>query len=304
MTDRPSTHGGAGAAPAFEEIAADDAFLDAIAAGDDEAVGSGACGTDAAIAELLVDLRAAVDADLPAPPPLPADFGRAADPEPEPAPGVVPLRRRMLPGRVGSALLGAAAAAVVLVGGAGLVQTAAPGGALWPLREAAMGDQEVSVRLAATLNEADAAAEKGDVESAERLLEHARGLLEQVRAEDRADLEQRMERSRDRVRTVRVTTTVVRDGTTSVVTETAPPETVTETVVETSTETVTETPAEETEPAGGDEPAEPTTTTSTPLQAPETPTAAAAAAAARPAPTMADAADAVQRAGEPITGPR
>ncbi|MBV7294728.1 hypothetical protein KRX51_02185 [Corynebacterium sp. TAE3-ERU12] len=249
--------------PSVEELAADDAFLTAISEGD-VAAGAGAYGTDSALAEMMIGLCDEVDADMPPTPHLPADFGRATGPagsaektaeQPKRDDNVVPLRQRMMPGRLSSAGIGAAAAAVVLVGGLGLINNAEPGSALWPLREQLQGDQSLSVQLASTIDEADAAADSGDKEKAERLLDHARVLLQQVRAEDRAMMEERMERAQQKVRTIVVTTTVVRDGSTTVVTEPAKPartETVTETVTETTTEAAAVPTAPNAEPEDAD----------------------------------------------------
>lgn len=258
--------------PSAEEIAADDAFLTAVSEGTVTA-GAGAYGTDAVLAEMMVGLFNEVDGAVPPTPELPDDFGRTTDlgaevdtttEEPKLGDNVVSLHRRLMPGRLGSAGIGAAAAAVVLVGGLGLVSNAEPGSALWPLRQQLQGDQSVSVQLASTLDEADAAADSGDKEKAERLLSRARVLLEQVRAEDRAMMEERMERAQQKVRTIVVTTTVVRDGSTTVVTEPAKPastETVTETVTETTTEPTD--PREEPEPADNGGPSSPMSSTRT-----------------------------------------
>lgn len=258
--------------PGHEELELDDTFLDALSRGDAGAVGAGACGTDAALAALLA--TSVRDAEpIPAPPALPAGWGAESDQGdgPEDAESVVtplrasrgdrsagggaPRRGIPLPGRMTTALLGAAAASVVIIGGLSAVTSAQPGGALWPLRQQLLGQESVTVELAATLERADAAAGDGDAEEARRLLAYAEQLLAEVDERDRERMNAQFRETSERIRYV-----VVPGGTTTVTTtseRTATPGTETRTVRETVTEqatvTVTERPVQQAPPAqGGD----------------------------------------------------
>lgn len=275
--------------PSASELAADDRFLDALGAGDRDASGAGAYGTDSYLSSLFAGARADAAADLP---PLPAldpclalgrrdvvdveaipveepigdqvDAAPNSGVSPEPVPGGSVVRGPATwwkPSRVGSALIGAAASVVLISGGLSAVHSAAPGGALWPARVAMFGDSSVEVELASTLEEADAASDAGDVERAKDLLRRAEELMASVDDANREAMESRMRESEQKVRTVTaVPPTVTRDRTTTQrATETRDPQTVTQTEVrtETRTETVTSTvqpssstPSSSTEPSG------------------------------------------------------
>lgn len=273
--------------PTARELAADDRFLDALAAGEREVCGAGMYGTDSYLAALFADAREAAGADLP---PVPSidhaeavahrdvvDVEVVASEEelddagvdgPEVAAdgagagaGAGRSRRASWwkPSRVSSALIGAAASFVLFAGAGTAVHAAGPGSALWPVRVSLFGSDSVEVELASTLHEADAASRAGDVDRAQSLLERAERLMAEVGAANRAEMENQMRETVERVRTVTaVPETVTNERTatrttTRTATRTADPHTVTRT--ETRTETVTETAPQP--PAAPGAPAEP-----------------------------------------------
>lgn len=262
--------------PTQQELAADDRFLDSLAAGRRDVCGAGVYGTDSYLASLIADARIAVDAELP---PLPdidpavavpardvvdvevvatdddveADAaveddaagdgsGTADDGAGAVVAGPAAWWR---PSRIGSALIGAAASLVLVAGGLSAVHSATPGSSLWPARVSLFGDRSVELELASTLDEADAAGKAGDAERARELLEHAERLLAEVEENDRPALESQMRETVERVRTVtRAPETVTNERTTTHrETRTLEPGVVTHTEVrtETVTETVTST---------------------------------------------------------------
>lgn len=253
--------------PTQQELAADDRFLDSLAAGRRDVCGAGVYGTDSYLASLIADARIAVDAELP---PLP-DIDPAVA---VPARDVVDVEADAAveddaagdgsgtaddgagavvagpaawwrPSRIGSALIGAAASLVLVAGGLSAVHSATPGSSLWPARVSLFGDRSVELELASTLDEADAAGKAGDAERARELLEHAERLLAEVEENDRPALESQMRETVERVRTVtRAPETVTNERTTTHrETRTLEPGVVTHTEVrtETVTETVTST---------------------------------------------------------------
>lgn len=252
--DDPET---TGRMPNVEAVNVDDAFLTAVSEGSSDSIGAGAYGTDAVLAEGLVSLSDELNADMPPVPALPADFGvdhtdsdddesgEVSDGGDDDGGNVVSLdSRRRKPGRLASAAMGGVAASVLLFGGAGLVQAAEPDSALWPVRQAMMGEQTVDVQLASALASADEAADDGDIERAEEMLAMAEGLLQQVRDEDRGRFEEQVRSSAEKIREVEVeVTTTVENTTTSTVTSTDQAPTVTHevTVTEKSTSTATAT---------------------------------------------------------------
>lgn len=262
---RPGGHDGqptgdpedTGIMPTVQAVDIDDAFLTALSEGSASATGSGAYGTDAFLAEGLRSLSSELSEDMPPVPELPADFGadnvtalpsveNRDEPEetaqPQRKAKVISLRDRFTPGRLGSAAMGAVAASVMLFGGVGLIQAAEPDSALWPVRKAMMGEQTVDVQLASALASADDAANDGDMDRANELLAMAERLLLQVHAEDRGRFEEQVRSSAERIREVEVEVTrTVRDTTTSVITSTDRPSTVTREVTLTETQTQTQT---------------------------------------------------------------
>ncbi|QGS34846.1 hypothetical protein FOB82_07635 [Corynebacterium xerosis] len=272
--------------PTPQELAADDRFLDDLAAGCRDVSGAGVYGTDSYLASLIADARDAADSELP---PLPAiDPGVAVahrdvvDVEVVPAdadadavvvvdaaadadsgsgdavPGGAAKGGGAVvrgpsswwkPSRMGSALIGAAASLALVAGGLSAVHSAAPGSALWPARTAMFGDRSVEMELASTLDEAGAASDAGDVERAQELLERAERLMAEVGEADRPALESQMRETVEKVRTVtRAPETVTNERTTTRrETQTLEPGTVTHTEVR--TETVTETVTRSADPS-------------------------------------------------------
>lgn len=262
--------------PTQQELAADDRFLDALAAGRRDVCGAGVYGTDSYLASLISDARIAADAELP---PLPdidpavampardvvdvevvateddveadaavgdgaAEDGSGTADDASGTVGAGPAAW-WRPSRIGSALIGAAASLVLVAGGLSAVHSATPGSSLWPARVSLFGDRSVELELASTLDEADAAGKAGDAERARELLEHAERLLAEVEENDRPALESQMRETVERVRTVtRAPETVTNERTTTHrETRTLEPGVVTHTEVrtETVTETVTST---------------------------------------------------------------
>ena len=280
--------------PTPQELAADDRFLDYLAAGRRDVSGAGVYGTDSYLASLIADARDAADSELP---PLPAiDPGVAVahrdvvDVEVVPADadadavvvvdaaadadsdsgdavpggaangGVAVVRGPSSwwkPSRMGSALIGAAASLALVAGGLSAVHSAAPGSALWPARVSMFGDRSVEMELASTLEEADAAGRAGDTERARELLERAERLLAEVKESDRPALESQMRKTVERVRTVtRAPETVTNERTTTHrETRTVEPGVVTQTEIR--TETVTETVTQSVAPSTSANPDEP-----------------------------------------------
>lgn len=280
--------------PTPQELAADDRFLDDLAAGLRDVSGAGVYGTDSYLASLIADARDAADSELP---PLPAiDPGVAVahrdvvDVEVVPADadadavvvvdaaadadsdsgdavpggaangGVAVVRGPSSwwkPSRMGSALIGAAASLALVAGGLSAVHSAAPGSALWPARVSMFGDRSVEMELASTLEEADAAGRAGDTERARELLERAERLLAAVKESDRPALESQMRETVERVRTVtRTPETVTNERTTTHrETRTVEPGVVTQTEIR--TETVTETVTQSVAPSTSANPDEP-----------------------------------------------
>lgn len=280
--------------PTPQELAADDRFLDDLAAGRRDVSGAGVYGTDSYLESLIADARDAADSELP---PLPAiDPGVAVahrdvvDVEVVPADadadavvvvdaaadadsdsgdavpggaangGVAVVRGPSSwwkPSRMGSALIGAAASLALVAGGLSAVHSAAPGSALWPARVSMFGDRSVEMELTSTLEEADAAGRAGDSERARELLERAERLLAEIKESDRPALESQMRETVERVRTVtRTPETVTNERTTTHrETRTVEPGVVTQTEIR--TETVTETVTQSVAPSTSANPDEP-----------------------------------------------
>ena len=171
-----------------EAILRDDQYLTSVARGLDPTEG-----TDQLTADLLA-LREEVYAPFP-------DYSN-----------VVPISAWR--SHFNAALVGAAAAAVIIVGAGGFIFNATPGSPLWGMNKALFGEHANVVELASTLEQAQTLNEQGDTAGAKDLIEQAKSMV--------AD----MERS-----------------------ELAVPEPVTETVTETTVE-----PAPAEEPSAASEP--------------------------------------------------
>ncbi|PRQ11563.1 hypothetical protein C1Y63_05110 [Corynebacterium sp. 13CS0277] len=198
------------------EIAADDAFLDALAAGTDPSGGMDP------LAGLLLELKHSIDsAPMPPAPVLVDDAGMdaapttvfppvgtasaglgdsaAADPrlaagaEAAPSASAAPTptatasaggaqvidlaaRRRRRGSNFMSGLVGAAAATLLIAGSGVAIHNATPGSPLWGANTAIFGDHAAVVELATTLDEAGSRTDSGDIEGALALLDKAKAL--------------------------------------------------------------------------------------------------------------------------------
>ncbi|MDY6050405.1 MAG: hypothetical protein SPI77_07655 [Corynebacterium sp.] len=76
-----------------------------------------------------------------------------------------------------AALVGAAAAAVVIVGAGGFVFNATPGSPLWGMNKALFGEHASVVELASTLEQAQTLNEQGDTAGAKDLIEQAKSMV-------------------------------------------------------------------------------------------------------------------------------
>ena len=176
----------------FAAVADVDAWLDAIAAGEDPSSG------EDELAALFLDLKGEVD--RPASEPLLIDATSTpsdASDETGTAGSVIPFRsasRKSRRSRRGvspwvSGLVGAAAATAVVTGSGAALYNATPGSPLWGPATAVFGDRTAAVELAATLDELEAANDSGDKDAASALFEQARALL--------ASMEPRAKQGRD-----------------------------------------------------------------------------------------------------------
>lgn len=168
-------------------VAATDAFLNALARGEDPSNSSDP------LAALLLDLKTEIDR------PIAADHvftpGRASGSS-QPASldaarqrreqrGVRPGGRRarkhgMSPWAAG--LVGAAAASTVLAGTGAALYNATPDSALWGPATSVFGERAAAVELATTLQQLEVAKKEGDEDHANELLRQARELVETMKA--------------------------------------------------------------------------------------------------------------------------
>ena len=224
----------------FAAVADVDAWLDAIAAGEDPS------GGEDELAALFLDLKGEVD--RPASEPLlidatstPSDNPDASDASDETgtAGSVIPFRsasRKPRRSRRGvspwvSGLVGAAAATAVVTGSGAALYNATPGSPLWGPATAVFGDRTAAVELAATLDELEAANDSGDKDAASALFEQARALLASM--EPRANQGRDGEEGRAPITTMRtkVSTVTVTPPPAEPPASAPEPQTVTETVV-------------------------------------------------------------------------
>lgn len=103
-----------------------------------------------------------------------------------------------------SGLVGAAAASALFIGTGAALFNATPGSPLWGPSTAVFGDRAAAVELASTLEEIEVARQEGDTENLSSLLEQARSLVEMMtpapslreeRARDRAEERPTLERT-------------------------------------------------------------------------------------------------------------
>lgn len=151
----------------FSDIAADDAFLDALSRGEDPSDGKDP------LAALLLDLREDTEAPMPAAPLL-AEVSSLDG------------ARRRQPGawrrHLASGLVGAAAATLVIAGSGAALYRAEPGSPLWGLASMVFDDRAAVVELSSTLDDMDEAVDGGkSPDELRALLDRAR---ERLRAQD------------------------------------------------------------------------------------------------------------------------
>lgn len=237
--------------PVTELIApvnADEAFVNALAAGDQSLRG-----TDP-LADLFLDFKSELDRDMPAPPTLamlgledvsvdapepladcaPADSHPATDQFPA---NVVPLRgrgkrlskhsgeKRGFRSNFVSGLVGAAAATLVIAGGGSMVAGAGVDSPLYGLNQRLFGgtSETAVVELASALEQVDKLSNAGDAEGARQALEQARAIVDGMKPKDRPPAQTQVDR---------VEASLVKTTETVTVTETAPAEPTTVTVVQ------------------------------------------------------------------------
>ncbi|MDO4909688.1 MAG: hypothetical protein Q3962_07575 [Corynebacterium sp.] len=148
----------------FEEILDTDAFLDALAAGEDPSRG------DDELAGLLLGMREEVYAPLPPTPRVEELLGddKVID--------ITAKRRKRISGW-SHALVGAAAATVLIAGAGTAIYNAHPGSPLWGLNESLFSEHAAVVQLASTLDEMDERSNNGDVQGALQLLDQAKAIV-------------------------------------------------------------------------------------------------------------------------------
>lgn len=182
MTRDAGSTGSSGAGQ-FDEIARDDALIDAISRGEDPTQGADP------LAQVLLDFRADVVGDMPAAPTL-TELGFE---EPTASGGAgaevvdITQRRRRRFGYIGSALVGAAAATLLIAGVGGAILSAGPGSPLYGLNKSIFGGGEETavVQLASTLEEANQKSEEGDLEAARQLVAEAREIVNAMSEQQR-----------------------------------------------------------------------------------------------------------------------
>lgn len=194
MTRRADEHNRDDATAQFAPVVADDAFLDALARGDDPSDGADP------LAGLLLGLKREVDQPMPAAPDVSAAapdlsaaapaFSEAAEAAGDVAGGeVVSLegererrkertRRRKSMNPWAAGLIGAAASAAIVAGTGAALYNATPGSPLWGPASAVFGDRTRAVELASTLDQLQVASEQGDTEHVNALLQQAQALID------------------------------------------------------------------------------------------------------------------------------
>lgn len=175
-------------------VAATDAFLDALARGEDPSNGGDP------LAALLLDLKTEIDR------PIASDHvftpGRASGPSQPTSLDAARQRREQRGVRPGgkkarkhgmspwaAGLVGAAAASTVLAGAGAALYNATPDSALWGPATTVFGERAAAVELATTLKQLEVAKQEGDEDHANELLRQARELVETMKAPAQASRE-------------------------------------------------------------------------------------------------------------------
>lgn len=251
MTERRWVRDGVEATQSVEQLQADDQFLTRLSQGVDPTDGQDP------LARLFLDARAEIQADVPQAPTLAMlglgsveefptgelapveDSSESAPLIDAPVAEVIEIPRRRWNNAVAHALVGAAAATLIIAGGGTAIYNAGEGSALYALNQKFFGqttNTEAVVALASKLDQANDLNAKGDKEGARQLLEQARELVNMLNARDRAQAEERIKEAE-------------RGSTVAPVPPPAEPEPSSETVVTAVTTTVTETVTVEPAPA-------------------------------------------------------
>lgn len=153
----------------LEGILEDDAFLDALAEGKDSTEGQDP------LASLFLGMREEVYAPLPPTPQVDALLGAT----------VVDMHahkkdsKRRISG-LSHALVGAAAATVLIAGAGSAIYNASPGSALWDLNQTLFKEHAAVVELATTLDEIGERSDNGDAQGAMELLDQAKNIVASI----------------------------------------------------------------------------------------------------------------------------
>lgn len=252
MTERRWAGDEVEATQSVEQLQADDQFLTHLSQGVDPTDGQDP------LARLFLEARAEIQTDVPQAPTLAmlglgsaeefptGEFAPVEDAVSEssalidaPVAEVIELPRRRWGNAFAHALVGAAAATLIIAGGGTAIYNAGEGSALYALNQKFFGhttNTEAVVALASKLDQANDLNAKGDKEGARQLLEQARELVNILNARDRAQAEERIKQ-------------VERSTTVTPVPPPVEPEASAEPVVATVTTTVTETVTVEPTPA-------------------------------------------------------
>lgn len=150
----------------FESVGKTDAFLDALARGEDPSGGKDP------LAALFLELRDEVERPMPDAPQL------SQAPELASIGGGVSHPKRMNPWAAG--LLGAAAASALLVGTGMALFHATPDSPLWGPSTAVFKDRAAAIELASTLEEIEVASQEGDADYLAQLVNQARALVDSM----------------------------------------------------------------------------------------------------------------------------
>lgn len=178
-------------------VEGDNAFLDALARGEDPSNGSDP------LAGALLAFRADARGEAEVRPPESArDHSDPGEAQVHSLDGARKHRRRRGMNPWVSGFVGAAAASSLFIGTGAALFNATPGSPLWGPSTALFGDRTAAVELASTLEQIEVARQEGDTENLSSLLEQARSLVELVTPAPSL----REERARDRDRTEERTT--------------------------------------------------------------------------------------------------
>lgn len=172
MTRRANEHNRDDATAHFAPVGADDAFLDALARGEDPSRGADP------LAGLLLGLRAEVERPMPAAPEVPGALLTDAPAKPASLDAARAAKSRKAMSPWASGLIGAAAATALVVGSGAALYNATPDSPLWGPATAVFGDRTRAVELASTLQQIEVASQEGDTEHLTALLEQARSLVD------------------------------------------------------------------------------------------------------------------------------